>query len=815
MGQTSTRFLLDSGAAVSVVRYDSLDECWRQRIKDDVAQNTVAADGLPLEVVGHIGIPVSLGKFGADHEFTVVKNLSVECILGADFLVRHDAVIDCRENTLALGDNPRCEVPISIAPSIQPSTLEGITVAIPDTMEIPARSVMLITAQLSRVFGREGFVEPLSTTRTGIPKGILVARTLTQVGTSQNIVLEVTNISPTPTKVYKGTTLGTFTPMDDICVVNSVQDDETQPGNTARPPEVDLTETDLSPTQCHELLDLLATFTTLFATPENSLGKTSVVKHGMQTTGAPIRQPLRRLPESLKLVVEQEVEKMLNQGVVRPSTSPWSSPIVMVRKKDGSWRFCVDYRKVNAVTRQDAYPLPCIDATLDSLAGSAYFTTLDLASGYWQVELDNEAKEKSAFSTPSGHFEFNVMPFGLTNAPATFQRLMECVLAGLTPSECRVYLDDIIVFSTSFAEHLSRLQAVFRRLQHAGLKLKPNKCYFARKDVRYLGHIVTAEGVKPNPAKTEAVSTYPVPQDVHELRQFLGLANYYRCFVKDYSRIAEPLHQLTRKTSKGFQWTPSCQEAFEELKDRLTTPPILGYPDFSQEFILHTDASATALGAVLCQAQNGQERVISYWSRQLSKPERNYSTIEWEALAAVAAIKEFYPYLYGFSFTLVTDHNPLTALKSLKDVGGRLSRWMMFLQQFQLKIEYKPGKDHSDADALSRRPSGSGGEGGGGDGEGNVGSSGGEGSGGDGDGNVGSSGGERGGGDGDGNVGSSGGERGGGDGDGNVGSHPVRVTITQLQPVSVNGDRCCPTNELYAVVHWTCLIKNCVWTPPQ
>ena len=318
---------------------------------------------------------------------------------------------------------------------------------------------------------------------------------------------------------------------------------------------------------------------------------------------------------------------------------------------------------------------------------------------------------------------------------------------------------------------------MFRRLQHAGLKLKPNKYYFARKEVRYLGHIVTVEGVKPNPTKTEAVSTYPVPQDDHELRQFLGLANYYRRFVKDYSRIAESLHQLTRKTSKGFQWTPSCQEAFEELKDRLTTPPIL---DFSQEFILHTDASATALGAVLCQAQNGQERVISYWSRQLSKPERNYSTIEREALAAVAAIKEFYPYLYGFSFTLVTDHNPLTALKSLKDVGDRLARWMMFLQQFQLKIEYKPGKDHSDADALSRRPSGSGGggdgdgnvgsSGGGGDGEGNVGSSGGEGSGSDGERNMGSSGGEGGGGDGEGNLGSSGGEGGGGDGEGNLGS---------------------------------------------
>ena len=357
------------------------------------------------------------------------------------------------------------------------------------------------------------------------------------------------------------------------------------------------------------------------------------------------------------------------------------------------------------------------------------------------MELDDEAKEKSAFSTQSGHFEFNVMPFGLTNAPATFQRLMECVLAGLVPSECLIYLDDIIVFSTSFADYLTRLEAVFQCLQQAGLKLKPSKCHFARKEVQYLGHIVSAEGIKPNPAKTTAVSTYPVPQNVHELRQFLGLANYYRRFVKNYSQIAEPLHQLTRKTAKGYQWTPSCQKTFVELKHRLTTPPILNYPDFSQEFILHTDASANTLGGVLCQSHNGQEHVICYWSRQLSKAEQNYSTIEWEALVAVAAIKEFYPYLYGFSFTLITDHNPLTALKGLKDVGGRLAWWMIFLQQFQMKIEYKPGKAHTNADALSRRPL-SGGEGRGGHDDDGVGSSGGEGRGGHSDERVGSSGGE-------------------------------------------------------------------------
>ena len=238
------------------------------------------------------------------------------------------------------------------------------------------------------------------------------------------------------------------------------------------------------------------------------------------------------------------------------------------------------------------------------------------------------------------------------------------------------------------------------------MNLKPSRCHFARKEVHYLGHVISTIGIKPNPSKTAAVSSYPAPTNVKELRQFLELANYYYRFIKDYSRIAEPLHLLTRKTSKGFLWTPASQDAFDELKLHLTIAPILTYPDFSNEFILHTDASATALGAVLCQEKEGVELVTAYWSRQLNKPERNYSTIEREALATVAAIKEFYPYLYRFPFKLFTDYNPLTALNGLKDVGERLARWMIFLQQFSFQIKYKPGKVNSDADALSRLPDG-------------------------------------------------------------------------------------------------------------
>ena len=507
-------------------------------------------------------------------------------------------------------------------------------------------------------------------------------------------------------QALQGTRIGEFIPSQHICILDDLEASESAGPNqaeTGSKPKFDLSQTDLSPEEKQQLQQVLSTFADLFTTSTGSLGRTDAVKHTINTSGPPIRQPVRRLPESVKQVVDGEIQKMLQQGVVRPSSSPWSSPIVLIKKRDGSWRFCIDYRKVNAATRRDAYPLPRIDTTLDSLRGSAYFSTLDLASGYWQVEVDERDKEKTAFSTPKGHFEFNVMPFGLTNAPATFQRLMECILSGLTYSQCLIYLDDIIIFSSTFREHLDRLTAVLQKLQRAGLKLRTEKCRFAQRKVHYLGHVVSAAGVEPDPAKVEAISSYPAPRDVREVRQFLGMANYYRRFVKNFSQIASPLYELTKKTAKGFSWNTDCQDAFDDLKSRLLAPPILAYPDFSKLFLVHTDASASAIGGILSQHNEEGEQVIAYWSRQLSKAERNYSTVEREALAAVAAIKEFYPYLYGFPFKLIVDHNPLTALKELKDVGGRLARWAIFLQQFDFTVEYKPGKDHRNADALSRR----------------------------------------------------------------------------------------------------------------
>ena len=283
---------------------------------------------------------------------------------------------------------------------------------------------------------------------------MLIARSLANINADGSVVLQVANVGPRPVHLYQNLKLGTFTPRKGIYLVESeCESDEGQ--EPAQVPSFDFSGSNLDTTQQQQLKSLLHEFGDMF-TPK--LGKTSMVKHAIRTKGPPIRQPIRRLPMSTQGVIEQEVQRMLKEGIIRPSSSPWSSPVVLVRKSDGSWRFCVDFRRVNAVTHQDAYPLPRIDATLESLSGSKFFSTLDLASGYWQVELEEADKEKTAFSTTSGHFEFNVMPFGLTNAPATFQRLMECALAGLTPLESLIHLDDIVVFSANFDDHLEQFR---------------------------------------------------------------------------------------------------------------------------------------------------------------------------------------------------------------------------------------------------------------------------------------------------------------------------------------------------------------------
>eukprot|EP00112_Aurelia_sp_Birch-Aquarium-sp1_P022168 Seg6151.1 transcript_id=Seg6151.1/GoldUCD/mRNA.D3Y31 product="Retrovirus-related Pol polyprotein from transposon 297" protein_id=Seg6151.1/GoldUCD/D3Y31 len=308
-------------------------------------------------------------------------------------------------------------------------------------------------------------------------------------------------------------------------------------------------------------------------------------------------------------IIDQEVEKMLVKEVISPSVSPWSSPIVLVAKPDGSTRFCIDYR--DNVTKKDAYPLPRVDDTLDHLEGQS-------TSRLWTSKVGIGNK---------GHWEFNVMPFGLTNAPATFQRLMDYVLTGLHWSQCLVYLDDVIIFGRDFEEHLTRLRTVLTRLNAAGLSLKPSKCHWAKTEVKYLGHVIDGEGIKPDPSKLLAVKDFPVPENRTEVRAFLVLASYYRRFIPNFAAIAKPLTNVSKtKEGKAFRWTNEENTSFEHLKELLMQSPILCCPDFNKPFVLQTDASNHGLGAVLTQEQDGVEVAIAYASRQL-KLHVSYQTI--------------------------------------------------------------------------------------------------------------------------------------------------------------------------------------------
>ena len=461
----------------------------------------------------------------------------------------------------------------------------------------------------------------------------------------------------------------------------------------------------LSAQEVEHLQEFLIQYDDVFALDSSELGSTELVTHSIETGDhPPIRQPVRRTPFALRRKVDEMVQEMIDQGVVQPSRSPWASPIVLVKKKDGGTRFCVDFRRWNAITKQDVFPLPRIDDTLDLLSSAKYFTTLDLASGYWQVRMAAESQEKTAFATYSGLYEFTVMPFGLCNAPATFQRLMETVLAGLARKTSMEYIDDILVFSKTFEEHLTHLEQVFSRLRQAGLRLKPKKCTFAQSKVEYLGHMVTREGIEVDPKKVQAVQNFPQPNNLKTLRSFLGLASYYRRFIPNFSKEASPLHSLTRKDAP-FVWTPTCQRAFDKLKQLLTNAPVLAFPDFERDFILETDASGEGLGAVLAQKHgDGAVRPVAFASRTLQPHEKNYGATELEALGVVWAAKHFRPYLYGHHCDLFTDHEALKSLLNTPQPSGKLARWGISIQELDLSIQYRPGKKNSNADALSRFP---------------------------------------------------------------------------------------------------------------
>ncbi len=523
-------------------------------------------------------------------------------------------------------------------------------------------------------------------------------------------------------RVEEGTLVGTakcvaIIPMDSEAESASVKNVSIPNNSLNRKSRVrelfDNTE-NLTVVQKKKFVEFLAEKHDVFALEEGEKGETDLVQMEVITGEAPPKkQRPYRLPFAAREEVARQIKRMEEAGVIQPSKSPWASPIVLVRKKDGSHRFCVDYRALNAVTTPDTFPLPRIDDLLDQLGNAKYFSTLDLAAGYWQIQMHPDSQQKTAFTTHMGLHEFRVMPFGLRNAPAVFQRLMQQVLAGLSPEDgpdfTSAYIDDILVFSATLEDHIQHLEQVINRLLEVGLKLRPNKCKFIRQEVNYLGFVLTPFGLKTSEEHVRAVREYVAPTDVRGVRQFLGLASYYRRFIPSFAKIAHPLHALTRKGAV-FDWNEDCQEAFEKLKQVLSDSPVLAFPSFNLEFVLETDASGVGLGAVLSQKQqDGKLHPVAFASRALSPCEKNYGITDLETLAVVWALSHFRSYLYGQEVVVYTDHSAVCSILSSPHNSGKHARWWMRVHcggVKSLQIRHRSGRENTNADALSRSPTG-------------------------------------------------------------------------------------------------------------
>lgn len=714
--------------------------------------NLVAANGLVIPYIGYIEVDLIIcGKVIPKRGVLIVKDSNGSSYPG---LIGMNVIKECRKILMTqsgdgcLGVESEVQVKVwNQMFSVYEDLLNFVdesgqisTIYWPQGKRkiIPAQSEVVIEACARVRPDRKdyvGLVEPRQD--DVLPGQLLVARSLSAVSNGR-VMVRILNLSPVPVTLFQRCRLGQISdvelcpsrlqgnvelrPLDNETVEVGVRQKSVQDARQEQMPwpvAVSLDPLQFSTKQQEMISDLLSKHQKVFSEHDEDYGHTDRVLHVIPTgDAAPIRDRYNRIPPKLYQEVRGLLNNMLENGIIKESYSPWAAPVVLVRKKDGTLRFCVDYRRLNSVTHKDSYPLPRIEESLASLKKSRVFSTLDLAHGYWQVGVHPADKEKTAFVTPTGLYEFNRMPMGLCNAPGTFQRLVESCLGDQNFETLLLYLDDIIVFSPSFEAHIAHLDLVFSRLGDFGLKVKLSKCSLFQSQVHYLGHVIAEGGVSPDPEKLRAVEAWVTPQNITQLRAFLGLAGYYRRFIKDFAQIAAPLNSMLWGTSKrrtrpatgktdGWAWGEAQDIAFKELKESLLQAPILAYADFELPFLLYTDASQTGLGAVLAQVQEGKERVISYASRSLRPTERNdknYSSFKLELLALKWAIVEkFREYLAVSPFTVFTDNNPLAHLNTA-NLGAVEQRWAAQLAGFQFEVHYRPGRTNGNADALSRWP---------------------------------------------------------------------------------------------------------------
>lgn len=756
LGGVGVNCLLDTGSMVSTIHESFFRRHLQGQLRDCNWLQLQAANGLEIPYVGYVELTVEvLGKSLSKRGWLVVRdppgllsthstpgvlgmNVIRECY--SELFTQHGPTLF---DSPTAGPEPRlwkeafqlCQQPqVTVPCSAGLAKVRGRK-----AIYIPGSSVKFVTTTCSQQFCRAPvsvLLEPPNTIQQ-LPSGLLPLPALLSIR-SGTVYVPILNVNDTLAILPQRCPVGILSQAQIISLPSGITEkvgpvslpnggESTLGGITA--------SVNMQLGGCHSVLEqiqgldlsvlpqteqerargLLRQYASVFSASESDLGCTSLLSHDIPLIDdRPIRQRFRRIPPSDYEAVRAHIRQLLDSQVIQESCSPFASPIVLVKKKDGSLRMCVDYRQLNNRTCKDAFPLPRIEETLDSLSGAQWFSTIDLSSGYHQIPVTESDRPKTTFCTPFGLFEFNRMPFGLCNAPSTFQRLMERIFGDQNGQSLWLYLDDIIIFSSDADGHLKRLEMVLGRLQREGIKAKLEKCCFFQKQVRYLGHLISPDGVSTDPEKVSAVANWPRPRNTQELRSFLGFASYYRRFVEKFAKVAAPLHHLvaTYGGTKGRRgqrsnleevWSDDSERSFQDLKVRLVSAPTLAFANFSLPFILEVDASHHGLGAVLSQEQDGRIRPVAYASRSLNPAERKYSSMKLEFLGLKWAMTDkFREYLWGQQCVVWTDNNPLSHLNTAK-LGATEQRWVEELAAFNFTVRYRPGRTNQNADSLSRQ----------------------------------------------------------------------------------------------------------------
>ena len=693
--------LADTGADISVISSSAFEKLGPLGIDN----NTLfivkgVGSGDPFHTMGLVYLDLVIGTFKVSSvPFHVVDSahMTHDMIIGADFMYEHYLAPSPFHGRLIYAP-PSCDSHIEFVGNKVHFSQE---LSLSRKAKLGAYSLSFISVEDVNIPGNVCYFEPNSMLSE---KSVSFCRSLESIDDSRKVILEVACYSDEPVVLDKGTCIGRLWQVEEVGLIHETKSESCELRRKVKS-LFDFSDTELNPEQLGQVYDMLTENIRAISFDDCDVGRVDWVSHDIEFVDPdqqPIKIPPRRIHGKIRDRVEEEIKRLHQDDLIEPSNSPWSSPVVPVKKPDGSIRLCIDYRAVNKVTRKDAFPLPNLEDALYNLNGMKYFTSMDLVKGYYQVPMSNQAKPYTAFSTSMGHWQFKRMPFGLCNAPATFQRLMNIVLKNFSWDHVMAYLDDILIMNRNFEDHLEEVRKVLNCLGDHGLKVKPKKCQMFKHEVKFLGHMVSADGLSPNTEYIKAVLEYPVPTTVKQVHSFLGMVNFYRRFIANCSVISRPLSQLLK--SKKLEWTQECQDSFERLKTCLVNPPILSYPDYSSDkpLELFTDASYFGAGACLTQEQDGEQKIIAYISTTFNKSELNYSVLDKELTALRWGIKRLKPFLYGHFFVVHTDHKPLSYLQGMKLLDGRLARTLDELGEYDFEIRYVPGKLNTFADALSR-----------------------------------------------------------------------------------------------------------------